>query len=87
MGYTSGTTGHPKAVERPAPRPARDVATTSTVAAFWGYGPDTVQLVCGPLYHTAPSAYAEYALWEGGRRWFRTASSPSAAWTSSSVIG
>ena len=37
------------------------------VAAFWGYGPDTVQLVCGPLYHTAPSAYAEYSLWEGGQ--------------------
>ncbi len=66
LGYTSGTTGRPKAVERPAPAPAPE-ATTSIVAAFWGYGPDTVQLVCGPLYHTAPSAYAEYSLWEGGR--------------------
>jgi long-chain acyl-CoA synthetase len=66
MGYTSGTTGRPKAVQRPAPQPAAE-ATTSAVAAFWGYGPDTVQLVSGPLYHTAPSAYAEYALWEGGR--------------------
>jgi long-chain acyl-CoA synthetase len=66
LGYTSGTTGRPKAVARPAPMPA-PVATSSTVAAFWGYGPDTVQLICGPLYHTAPSAYAEYALWEGGR--------------------
>ena len=66
LGYTSGTTGRPKAVERPAPVPAAE-ATTSTVAAFWGYGPETVQLVCGPLYHTAPSAYAEYSLWEGGR--------------------
>ena len=66
LGYTSGTTGAPKAVERPAPVPA-PVGTTSAVAAFWGYGPDTVQLVCGPLYHTAPSAYAEYSLWEGGQ--------------------
>jgi long-chain acyl-CoA synthetase len=66
LGYTSGTTGRPKAVERPAPKPAAE-ATTSPVAAFWGYGRDTVQLVCGPLYHTAPSAYAEYSLWEGGR--------------------
>jgi long-chain acyl-CoA synthetase len=65
MGYTSGTTGRPKAVERPAPVPA-PLATSSAVAAFWGYGPDTVQLICGPLYHTAPSAYAEYSLWEGG---------------------
>jgi len=65
LGYTSGTTGRPKAVERPAPVPAPQAAT-SVVAAYWGYGPDTVQLVCGPLYHTAPSAYAEYSLWEGG---------------------
>jgi long-chain acyl-CoA synthetase len=43
------------------------VATTSAIAAFWGYGPDTIQLICGPLYHTAPSAYAEYSLWEGGQ--------------------
>ncbi len=66
MGYTSGTTGRPKAVTRPAPVPA-PVATTSAVAAFWGYGPDVVFLMCGPLYHTAPSSYSEYALWEGGR--------------------
>jgi long-chain acyl-CoA synthetase len=66
LGYTSGTTGRPKAVDRPPPVPAPS-ATSSAVAAFWGYGPDTVQLICGPLYHTAPSAYAEYSLWEGGR--------------------
>jgi len=66
MGYTSGTTGRPKAVQRPAPMPA-PIATSSAVAAFWGYGPETVQLICGPLYHTAPSAYAEYSLWEGGQ--------------------
>jgi long-chain acyl-CoA synthetase len=24
-------------------------------------------LMCGPLYHTAPSSYSEYALWEGGQ--------------------
>jgi long-chain acyl-CoA synthetase len=66
LGYTSGTTGRPKAVERPAPRPV-PVAATSPVALFWGYGPETVQLMCGPLYHTAPSAYAEYSLWEGGQ--------------------
>lgn len=65
MGYTSGTTGRPKGVERAAPAPL-PVAVTSPIATFWGYRPDTVQLVCGPLYHTAPSAYAEYALWEGG---------------------
>lgn len=66
MGYTSGTTGRPKAVERPAPVPL-PAAGTSPIAAFWGYSDETVQLVCGPLYHTAPSAYAEYSLWDGGR--------------------
>ena len=69
MGYTSGTTGGPKAVERPRAG-ADPEATTSAVAAFWGYGPDTVQLINGPLYHTAPSVYhAEYApvgRWPGG---------------------
>ena len=61
--YTSGTTGVPKAVERPSP----DVGTY--LNAMVGYpllagltGPDEVHLVCGPLYHTAPCAFANYAL-------------------------
>jgi long-chain acyl-CoA synthetase len=65
MSYTSGTTGRPKAVERPAPQPA-PVATTAPIAAFLGYGPGTVQLVCGPCNFTGPSTYAEFALREGG---------------------
>jgi long-chain acyl-CoA synthetase len=42
-------------------------STTTPVAAFLGYGPSTVQLVCGPFCHTGPSTYAEFALCEGGR--------------------
>jgi long-chain acyl-CoA synthetase len=66
MSYTSGTTGRPKAVERPTPRPVQ-ATTTSPIAAYLGYGPTTVQLVCGPCCHTGPSTYAEFALCEGGK--------------------
>jgi long-chain acyl-CoA synthetase len=66
MSYTSGTTGRPKAVERPAPQPA-SAATTAPIAAVLGYGPATVQLVCGPCCFTGPSTYAEFALREGGQ--------------------
>jgi long-chain acyl-CoA synthetase len=61
--YTSGTTGVPKAVERPSP----DLGTYLTGVV--GYpllagltAPDEVHLVCGPLYHTAPCAFANYGL-------------------------
>ena len=66
MIYTSGTTGRPKGIARPAPAPARD-APPNPFAAFWGLGPDDVHLMTGPMYHTAPSAYALMSLTEGGR--------------------
>jgi long-chain acyl-CoA synthetase len=61
--YTSGTTGVPKAVERPSPN------TTAYLHGVVGYpllagltDVHQVHLVCGPLYHTAPCAFANYAL-------------------------
>jgi long-chain acyl-CoA synthetase len=61
--YTSGTTGVPKAVERPSPD------TTAYLHGVVGYpllagltDVHHVHLVCGPLYHTAPCAFANYAL-------------------------
>ncbi len=61
--YTSGTTGVPKAIERPHP------ALNTYLAGVVGYPlladlttPDETHLVCGPLYHTAPCAFANYAL-------------------------
>jgi long-chain acyl-CoA synthetase len=61
--YTSGTTGSPKAVERPAPE------VGSYLHAVVGYpllnglaDVNQVHLVCGPMYHTAPCAFANYAL-------------------------
>lgn len=61
--YTSGTTGVPKAVERPHP------ALNTYLAGVVGYPlladlitTNETHLVCGPLYHTAPCAFANYAL-------------------------
>jgi len=64
MTYTSGTTGRPKGIVRPPPAPAT-VAPPNPFAAFWGFRPDDVHLMCGPVYHTAPSAYALMHLVEG----------------------
>lgn len=61
--YTSGTTGVPKAVERPDPDPDRYEAGVRAYPLLAGLTePGEVHLVCGPLYHTAPCAYANYAL-------------------------
>jgi long-chain acyl-CoA synthetase len=64
MTYTSGTTGRPKGIVRPPPQPATE-APPNPFASFWGFGPDDVHLMCGPVYHTAPSAYALMHLVEG----------------------
>ncbi len=66
MTYTSGTTGRPKGIVRPPPPPATE-APPNPFAAFWGFRSDDVHLMCGPVYHTAPSAYALMHLVEGAK--------------------
>lgn len=61
--YTSGTTGRPKAVERPGDAEDRYLESVLASLSFFGVrGEDQVHLVCGPLYHTAPLAFSVNAL-------------------------
>jgi len=52
MLYTSGTTGRPKGVFRPAP-----VVTPQAMFALRGYDAKSVQMCAGPAYHAAPLAF------------------------------
>lgn len=62
--YTSGTTGHPKAVRRQAVPPEVQAATTARTVTAFGLDrvPLTAAVMTGPLYHSAPFAYATNAL-------------------------
>jgi long-chain acyl-CoA synthetase len=62
--YTSGTTGRPKAVRKPAMDPAEMAAFTAAQLHVNGIGPGTRALVLGPLYHALPDAAARTALAE-----------------------
>lgn len=59
MLYSSGTTGHPKGIWRPAPEapideiPAADMGT----ARLFGYTEESVYLSTAPLYHSAPITF------------------------------
>jgi len=61
--YTSGTTGRPKAVERPRSPVNRYLQAMVGYPLLQGLtSPDEVHLACGPVYHTAPRAFSNYAL-------------------------
>jgi len=64
--YTSGTTGRPKAVEHPRGDLASYLAFAEGHLGMFGVaGEDEVHLVCGPLYHSAPLGFSDYALIAG----------------------
>jgi long-chain acyl-CoA synthetase len=61
MGYTSGTSGRPKGVQRPLPpvTPEQTAMGTSRFLAQFGFRPrEGVHLVCAPLYHSAPGTFS-----------------------------
>lgn len=58
MIYTSGTTGKPKGARR---RGISNPAAVMTWIQEFGLRPDDVHLVAGPLYHSAPLAFATIA--------------------------
>jgi long-chain acyl-CoA synthetase len=62
--YTSGTTGRPKGIERTVD-PATGHLMLLGIAQLWGFDADSVHLVTGPLYHTAPSSYGQVHLLVG----------------------
>jgi long-chain acyl-CoA synthetase len=58
MFYTSGTTGRPKGVRRPAPTAAQMATIERMRRDVMGLRPGIRALVPGPLYHSAPNAFA-----------------------------
>jgi acyl-CoA synthetase (AMP-forming)/AMP-acid ligase II len=61
--YTSGTTGRAKG----AMISHRNLSFTSRMAReIWGFGPDSVNLVAGPLFHIGGIGYGMMALSQGG---------------------
>ena len=64
--YTSGTTGRPKAVERPRSTiDAYLAGAEEHLRNFEVEQPDEIHLCCGPLYHSAPLGFSDYALLMG----------------------
>jgi long-chain acyl-CoA synthetase len=58
MIYTSGTTGHPKGVRRFAPTPEQAASADAMRARVYGLKAGARALLPGPLYHSAPNAFA-----------------------------
>lgn len=66
MAYTSGTTGRPKGVKRFAPAPEQRETMAAAMRALsreaWGIEPGVRTLVSAPLYHSAPSSFAQQSI-------------------------
>jgi len=67
MIYTSGTTGRPKGVRRQPPADAAgEQALADVIANVMGIRQGMRTVLTGPLYHSAPAAYAARAVRVGG---------------------
>lgn len=65
--YTSGTSGRPKGVVHGAlADPEVMHRAQGGLVSMWGYRPEDVHLVAGPLYHAGPSGYCNTTLYAGG---------------------
>jgi long-chain acyl-CoA synthetase len=65
MAYTSGTTGRPKGVRRLPPTPAQQVLAAQVAKEALGIYPGVRSLLSAPLYHSAPSSFAQQSLLQG----------------------
>jgi len=65
MAYTSGTTGRPKGVRRLPPTPEQQVLAAHVAKDALGIYPGVRSLLSAPLYHSAPSSFAQYSLLQG----------------------
>ena len=66
MHYTSGTTGRPKGVWSGLLADEDAAALLGEERELWGFSADDVNLVCSPLYHSAPLRFAAGTLLAGG---------------------
>ena len=65
MAYTSGTTGRPKGVRRLPPTPEQQMLATQVMKDALGIYPGVRTLLSAPIYHSAPSSFAQYSLLQG----------------------
>jgi len=62
MIYTSGTTGNPKGVRREPTTAERQARIGELAMRAFGIGADGMTAMTGPMYHSAPNAYARLAM-------------------------
>jgi long-chain acyl-CoA synthetase len=65
MAYTSGTTGRPKGVRRLPPTPEQQALAASVMKDALGIYHGVRSLLSAPLYHSAPSSFAQQSMLQG----------------------
>ena len=65
MAYTSGTTGRPKGVRRQPATPEQLALAAQVFREALGIYPGVRSLLSAPLYHSAPSSFAQQSMLQG----------------------